>query len=304
MELDTLWRRGHFGPSGSAQQVLFGRMYEDVEIEMRAFPPGSRVFSIASAGCTAISLSANHEVTAVDVNPAQLAYAQCRAAGAPVQAGSAERIMQFGRSMFRLFGWSRHTLNTFLALEDLGEQTAFWQQHLNTQRFRIFFDCAMSHALLRMTYASGFLDGMPARIGPAFRARMQRCWSLHPNRTNPYAQLLLLGQSPAEPASNPDIQRASTIRFACADAASYLEACAPASFDAFTLSNICDGATVAYRRRLQAAVQHAAAKDAVVVLRSFTEPESASASNLAVQDRAMLWGITEVVEAAQFAASR
>jgi S-adenosylmethionine:diacylglycerol 3-amino-3-carboxypropyl transferase len=301
MELDTLWRRGRFGPAGNAQQLLFGRMYEDVEIEMRAFPPGSRVFSIASAGCTAIRLSAHHEVTAVDVNPAQLAHAQRRAAGAPAQTGSAERIMHFGRSMFLLLGWSRSTLNAFLALDDVREQSAFWQQHLNTQRFRAFFDVAMSHALLRMTYASGFLAGMPARIGPTFRARMERCWSLHPNRTNPYARLLLLGQSSAEPASNPDLQRASTIRFACADAASYLESCAPGSFDAFTLSNIFDGATEAYRQRLRAAVQHAAAKDAVVVMRSFAEPGFASPSNVAAEDRAMLWGVVEVAEAVKFA---
>ncbi|HEU5457189.1 MAG TPA: DUF3419 family protein, partial [Terracidiphilus sp.] len=284
---------------------LFGRMYEDVEIECRAFPPGSRVFSIASAGCTALRLCADHEVTAVDVNPVQLAYAQRRAAGAPAETGSAERIMQLGRDMFPLLGWSRSALLTFLALEDVREQAAFWHRHLNTRRFRTFFDCAMSRTLLGMTYASGFLDGMPRKIGPAFRQRMQRCWSLHPNRTNPYARLLLLGEAQTEaetePSWSPDPRRAASIRFACADAATYLERCAPASFDAFTFSNIFDGATEAYRQRLRAAVQRAATSQAVVVMRSFAEPPEESPANLAAQDRAMLWGVTEVTEAERFA---
>ena len=304
MEPDTVWRRGRFGSTGNAQQLLFGRMYEDVEIERRAFPPGSRVFSIASAGCTALALCADHAVTAVDVNPVQLAYAQRRAAGAPVETGSAERILQLGRSLFSLLGWHRSTLAAFLALEDVREQTTFWHQHLNTRRFRAFFDCAMSRALLRMTYASGFLAGMPQSIGPVFRARMERCWALHPNCTSPYARLILLGTTEAEPAGTPDPQRAATIRFACADAASYLESCPPASFDAFTFSNILDGATDAYRQRLRAAVQHAAASKAVVVLRSFADPANEAASNLAAQDRAMLWGTAQVIEAERFASIR
>jgi len=65
-------------------------MYEDSGIELRAFKPQSRVFCIASAGCTARALAAaGHEVTAVDINPMQLAYAKSRAAGEPAQVGSA-----------------------------------------------------------------------------------------------------------------------------------------------------------------------------------------------------------------------
>ena len=294
METDTLWRRGRFGSGQGSKQLLFGRMYEDVQIEKGVFRPGCRVFSIASAGCTAIQLSAEHEVTAVDINPVQLAYAQRRAAGAAMETGSAERLMQMGRRAFAVLGWRRSMLEEFLALDDIQEQTAFWQQHLDTWRFRTAFDGAMSRAVLRFTYAAGFLSGMPAMIGAVLRARMERCWHLHPNRSNPYSRALLLGDA------GPDLNlqhRTSTIRFACADAASYLEDCAAESFDAFTLSNILDGATEAYRHRLIAAVKHTAGKDAVVVIRSFAEPEIKSVTNLAERDRAILWGVINVVEA-------
>lgn len=290
MAADTSWRAGRFDTAAGPKQLLFGRMYEDVEIERSAFPRASRVCSIASAGCTAIRLSQDHEVTAVDINPVQLAYAQRRAEGAPMEAGSAERIMQLGRKAFPLLGWTCGKLEAFLALEETHEQVAFWHKHLDTWRFRQAFDAATSRAMLQFTYAVSFLDMMPSHCGRVLRNRMERCWSLHPNRMNPYARSLLLD----DPGPEPSRERAATIHFACADAASYLENCTAGSFDAFTLSNILDGATTRYRHDLFAAVKRAASKDAVLVLRSFVEPNVLSPTNYAAHDRSMLWGVTEI----------
>jgi hypothetical protein len=44
-------------------------------------------------------------------------------------------------------------------------------------------------------------------------------------------------------------------------------------------------------------VQHAAAPGAMVVLRSFREPQSWTETNHATEDRAMLWGVVDVVSA-------
>src|SRR2546427_6895773 len=87
--------------------LMFSRMFEDWSLEARLFPPGGRVFSIASAGCTAIALAARgHEVTAVDLNPAQVAFVRARLQGGASADGSVDRRMARGRRALRLVGWT------------------------------------------------------------------------------------------------------------------------------------------------------------------------------------------------------
>jgi S-adenosylmethionine:diacylglycerol 3-amino-3-carboxypropyl transferase len=290
MTHETPWEAGRFDAKGGPKKILFGRMYEDAAIEESAFAPGGRVFCIASAGCMAMALASRHEVTAVDVNPVQLAYAEQRAAGGPTRIGSAERVMNVGRRLMALFGWRRGTIESFLGLEHPEEQMAFWNRHLNTLGFRLAIDTLFSVRWLRSVYASPFIEILPPRFGRVMRLRLERCWRTHPNRTNPYARALLLGDVSEEPrrsASEP-------IRFVCADAAGFLESCAAGSFDGFTLSNILDGAPDRYRERLFAAVRHAGKPDGAVVLRSFAEPLHGSTTNQAIRDRSILWGVVDI----------
>lgn len=286
----TAWESGRFHAWRGPKEVLFGRMYEDVAIELAAFAPGTPVFCIASAGCTALRLAAQHEVTAVDVNPVQLAYAQSRLAGAPMRQGAAERLVAIGRALLAPFGWRRSTLAAFLALEDPCEQLAFWRRHLDTRGFRCATDVLFSMTWLRAVYAAPFLAVLPERFGRVMRARLTRCFGAHANRTNVYARALLLGDL----ADGGEIPPTFPIHFACADAAGYLERCPPARFGGFSLSNILDGASAEYRMRLFAAVRRAATRDAVLVLRSFAEPPTLTAANAAARDRSILWGIVDV----------
>jgi len=223
-------------------------------------------------------------------------YAARRIAGGPLQVGSAEKVMAFGRHLMPLAGWTDEVLCTFLAFDRPDDQIAFWRRHLDTWRFRTGFDAMLSWTGLRAVYSPRFLAFLPARFGMVLRGRMERCFARHPNATNPYARGLLLGDAPAPPLPN----EASRIALVKSDAATHLEQCEPASFDGFTLSNILDGADSAYRDRLQAAVRRAARPNAVVVSRSFGEPAEWAPTNQAEVDRSMLWGIVDVRRAREW----
>jgi S-adenosylmethionine:diacylglycerol 3-amino-3-carboxypropyl transferase len=291
----TVWERGRLDARVGPRQVLFGRMYEDAAIELDAFQPGGRVLCIASAGCTAMKLAPGHEVVAVDINPVQLAYAERRLNGDPGFRGRAERVMDLARFFAPIAGWWPSRVRTFAELDDPAEQMEYWQQQLNTWRFRAALDALFSVTALRSVYSSPLLDFLPKRLGAVMRGRMERCFARHPNRSNPYVRSLLLG----ELSSDPPPPEAKNVRLVHADAAGFLENEAPASFDGFTLSNILDGVDDAYRRRLFAAVKRAAAPGAIATLRSFSDAHASSAGNRAADDRAMLWGSVLVKPAAE-----
>lgn len=291
----TAWQNSRFDARAGPRRLLFGLMHEDSAIELGAFPPPGRIFCIASAGCTAMKLARHHDVVAIDLNPVQLAYVQRRLAGAPIEYGSADRILAFARALAPMAGWNRQTVRTFLDLEEPKEQIRYWRRHLDTRRFRAGFDFLFSRRLLRMIYSGAFLECLPASAGAVMRGRMERCFSLHANYTNPYARAMLLGDVAPQSAGEP-----GQIHLHLADAAAFLESQPAASFTGFSLSNILDGANPPYQRRLRNAVQHAAAPDALVVLRSFREPQIATPTNRASEDRSMLWGIVDVRLVSEF----
>jgi S-adenosylmethionine:diacylglycerol 3-amino-3-carboxypropyl transferase len=287
----TQWLPGAFRTF--PRQLAFGETYEDPAIELQAMAPRSRVFSIAGAGYTAQALAgAGHRVTAVDISPAQLDYARARIAGGPARAGAAERLLGAGRHLAALCGWTRRKLDIFLELASSSEQVDYWDRELDTLKWRALVDTLLAPRILRLCYRGPFVRSLPSGFGPIIRRRLRRGWASHLNRFNPFAALLLVGKP--LPVAAPT---ASPIRFVLADAAEFLEGCAPGSFDAFTLSNIGDGASSAYMRRLHAAVERAAAPEAIVISRSFGEPADSVGTNLAAIDRAMLWGTVAVCRA-------
>jgi S-adenosylmethionine:diacylglycerol 3-amino-3-carboxypropyl transferase len=292
----TAWQNGRFRASAGPRKLLFGCMYEDAEIELGEFQPGGRIFCIASAGCTAMRLAAHHKVVAVDINPVQVAYVRRRLGGGSVRRGSAERILDFARALAPLAGWNRGRVRAFLDLDDPEQQIVYWRRHLDTQRFRVAFSFLFSRLMLRTVYSAAFLDCLPANFGNVLRARMERCFALHPNRRNPYAHALLLGEMRS--ASNPS--EPGQIQLECADAADFLERQPAGSFTGFSLSNILDGTNAVYQQRLFAAMRHTAAPGSMAVLRSFREIQRSTRTNHAAEDRAMLWGVVDVRPASAF----
>lgn len=289
----TPWSAGRLDGMRGPPRVLFGRMYEDSRIERAAFAPGTRVFSIASAGCTAMQLAVERDVVAVDINPAQLDYAASRLAGGPMVRGRAEALMGFGRPLLAAAGWSASRVRAFVDLADPARQVAAWRSEFDTRRFRAGMRFLFSAATLRAGYASPLVASLPPHFADVMRARMERCFARHPNRDNPFARALLMG----ELCDDAPVPRPSGVELVHADASAYLEAAEPGSFDGFTLSNILDGANAAYRDRLFRAVRRAARPGATVVLRSFGEPAPCMTDNRAGDDRAMLWGVVWVTPA-------
>jgi S-adenosylmethionine:diacylglycerol 3-amino-3-carboxypropyl transferase len=282
--VSTPWRSGPFRVQ--AHRLLFGQTYEDCGIELRAFKPQSRVFAISGAGYTARALAAaGHRVTAVDIDPDQLAYAKSRAEGGPGRAGVAERLLAFGRGMARLAGWTQRKLVEFLDLSDCARQIEYWDERLDTPIWRAAVDTLIAPRLLGLCYAAPLAASVPDEFGRRIRQRLRRGWAGHPNRSNPYAAALMLGTAQVDPGPS-----ATPIQFVCADAAEFLESCPPSTYDAFALSNIGDGASQEYLLRLRNAAEHAAAPNAVVVSRTFAEPRPDTTTNWAALDRSMLWG--------------
>jgi Protein of unknown function (DUF3419) len=258
-------------------------MYEDSTLELTAFAPGSRVFCIASAGCTAFDLAARGDnVTAVDINPAQVEYVRRRIAGGPLGRGAVDRRLDRLRRLEPTLGWRRSVLERFCSLEQPDVQLDFWRRNLDTRRFRFALAAAFSPKWLRRVYASPFVAVLPPRFDRVLRDRLERGLGRHPNSRNPYAAALLLGR-PREATPAP-------LRLETADAAEFLERCPPRSFDGLTLSNILDGADDAYGARLWAAVRRAAAPGAVAIIRSFGEPADDAEAERAAGDRSLIWG--------------
>jgi len=223
----------------------------------------------------------------------QLAYAERRARGGPVERGDAERAMSFARRLMPLAGWREGVLREFLGMSNTAAQICFWRDRLDTWRFRTGFDLMMSRAVLRRVYAAEFLAFLPENFGSVVRARLERGFGLHANASNPYAAGLLLGEQVDAAVSREKFGP----RFLLGDAASALETFGEGTFTGFTLSNILDGAPAAYRERLSRAVRRAAAPGAVVVRRSFAEAADGMGKNYAGADRSMLWGVVEVLSA-------
>src|SRR6266536_3260370 len=165
------------------------------------------------------------------------------------------------------------------------QQMRVWRQQLNTTRFRAVTAFLLSPLVLRRAYARELVCAVPRHFDLVLRHRLERGFARHPNRDNPYARPLLLGTPPRIAPTN-----GGSVDVICADAAEYLERASPGSFDGFSLSNVFDGASAAYRSRLLRGVERAAAPG----WRSIAEPIETEDEQWAARDRSLIWGSVRV----------
>lgn len=289
---ETPWQRGRlvrFGPP----RVLFGRSYEDQRIELAAFGAPGRVCVIASSGeVAAACAAAGHQVTAVDVNPHQLAYARRRLGGGESVRGSAESLMTAGRSMLRPVapGWRLRRLWPVLQTAGPEEALAYWRRDLDTRVVRWL----VAGALRPGTFTARMLTEefgrfIPRRFDDILRARVARGLGRHGMRDNRFAWRLLSGEE--QPGWRLPDADADQVTWLVQDVAGHLESVPAGHYDALSLSNVLDGAPPEYGARLKVAVRHAVRPGGAVVLRSLAEPAPGDAG-LAAEDAAMIWGST------------
>ncbi|MGW2746213.1 hypothetical protein [Streptomyces sp. NPDC001450] len=291
----TPWARGRLLGGFGGPRLLFGRMYEDWGVELAVLPPsGARVLCIASAGDTAAALdAAGYDVTAVDVNPVQLAYARERLAGGGTREGTAEAVMRLGRdTAARLLpAWRRTELLDFLALDDPQEQARRWREELDTPGLRRLMRVALRPGgALAVALRPSFAGVVPPRFDEVLRRRLERTVCRHPNARNPWLWRLLAG---AEPPGTPP-PSAPGVRLVRDDVVRALEQAPRGAYDAVTLSNVLDGPGPDFARGLRAAVRHAVRPGGVVVLRSAREP-GPDGPGWAARDRSALWGVVRVM---------
>ncbi|WP_017569209.1 class I SAM-dependent methyltransferase [Nocardiopsis halotolerans] len=292
---DNPWTAGRvLALPGHGPRLLFGRMYEDPRVEARAFPAApARVLCVASAGDTAAALArAGYDVTAVDVNPVQLAYARARVdEGAPAAPGSAELMLAAARraTAAALPGWRAPALHEFLDLDDPCTQSRWWRTRLDGPGLRLLMGMALRPVgVLAAALAPGFRHVVPARFDTELRTRVARVVARHPNADNPLLAGLLAGRAPKPRAKAPDLP--GTVRFVLGDVAEHLEAVPAGAYDAVTLSNVLDGPGPAYRRRLRTAVERAVRPGGTAVLRSVGGTGGTTAAVRAAEERCPLWG--------------
>lgn len=291
----TPWATGRLH-GGGGLTLLFGRMFEDPLVELEAFSGRSRILSIASAGDVAMALAeAGHLVTAVDINPAQVAYVRDRLDGGPTRPGQADRLLAAGRTALRVAGWSRTRLERLSAMDDPEAQVAAWRS-LTSGPSGLALRALLAPSALRLGYRDDFARSI-ANLRHDLPLRIERRLGAHSNADNPWARLLLTGRWP-EDRPSPSVAPGA-VELVVDDVAAHLEAAPAGSYDGFALSNVLDGAPASYRPRLVAALRAAGVPGSVVVLRTLataTSPDDAAAAH---RDRALLWGglVISTVEA-------
>ena len=280
----TAWTAGRLAGSGPPR-LIFGRMYEDPEVELAALPAG-RVLAIASAGDVAFALAAaGRQVVAVDVNPAQAEYVRERSLGAPPRAGQADQYLALAARALPLLGLSSNRCRRFFELDDPGVQVAAWRR-LAGHRFGAALRLAFG-PLLRVAYRGELARALPAGFAAVLAARLERGFGIHPNRQNSLARALFGLPAPPAPAHEVEVERAEVL--------DYLRAQPPHSFDGFAFSNVTEGAPAGFRDELLSAARAAARPGARAVLRSLGRPRSREDAARAASDRALIWGGIEVV---------
>lgn len=299
-EPQTPWSAGQLArglrPGPRTPGILFGVSYEDERIELDVFGAPGRVCVVAASGETAAACAAaGHAVTAVDINPTQLAYAEARCAGGSTVVGTAERGMAAARTVLKVVApaWRRRRLRPVLARLGLDAAGEHWRSSLDSTAFARLLALALRPgSAVAGLLQPDFAAFVPARFDLDLRSRIGGGLARHGMSGNRFAWRLLVGdEMPGW--RMPPLVDAQPITWLHADIAAHLESVPAGHYDGISLSNVLDGAPAAFAARLRTAAAHAVRDGGPVVVRTFAPPGTAGPGRAAA-DASMLWGSIQV----------
>ncbi len=200
-------------------------------------------------------------------------------------AGWADRNIGLLTDIFAVLFHSKRRTETFLRMNDLQQQTDYFQKHWMDWRWNAATNFAFSKRLLRAAFGKQAIDALPDDFAAVMRQRIARAFTSFPALDNGYLWQTFLSRYPEEreEALPPYLQlrhadllieRSHNLSLACMDALSWLRLQPSCSIDMFALSNILEIVKSAYGQNLAQEIARTATDGARVITRSIFPPSA------------------------------
>lgn len=199
--------------------------------------------------------------------------------------GRIDRRLALVMRVFHALFQRREDTRALLAAPNINAQRAIFAKRWNHKLIRAVLRVGLSRPALRLVYGPEFVRLAPHGLGDFAARGLERVFCDLPARTNPYLWQAFLGRYPDErnePSCLPPYLQAQNLphvrvglasaAFVVSDMASVLESLPPGSLHFVALSNILEGMSETYGRRLFSALSRVAHTDAVAVLRFLLPP--------------------------------
>ncbi len=201
------------------------------------------------------------------------------------QCGLIDRRMTQMMALFHRFVQSPKTTDALLNAPSLEQQRQVYDSRWKKGILRLVFRLALSRPALRLVYGPEFVRLAPANLGAIAFNRLEQVFTQIAARNNPYIWQAFVGSYTEQavtrnalplyllPANLPAVRAGlERTEFAVSDMTQVLQNCEPGSVHFVALSNILEGMSASYGRKLLTALTHAMHPAGAAVLRFLLPP--------------------------------